>query len=454
MEVIAGLILVLVIFGASQNWKLSIKAILVLIVVEGALRRWAFPQARDLIYFVKDFILIGAYLGFFSKPRLIVDRYPYLKAITQVLSVLCCLLAFNPSLGSPIIGLLGIRSYLLYIPLLWVVPHLFDSQTELRDFIRRYLLLIIPVCILGIVQYFSPFDSPLNAYIAGEEGKVDTVGEFVRITGSFSYLSGLTTYLQFCFSLIVLVIFREKEIKWIVIYCLELMLVITNSFMSGSRGIIIYEILFAGSFIVIIGITDPKALINFVRRLFIPLALSFAITIANFQVAIEALSYRNETAGDSIVERIIGPFIEIYIFAEKKIEGYGAGATQGGAASLRGVLNLPSGEVVPDNESEMGRIVIELGLLGFILWYSLKISIWIALYSGFVKHKDNFYKEAALTMLLFQIILFQDRVVFNPTMLVYYWFGSGFIYLLPVLESKEIKLKSLNETQRIKSDIS
>ena len=69
MEILGGLIFALmVIFGASQNWKLSIKTILVLVVIEGGLRRWAFPGARDLIYFFKDFILIGSYLGFASRP--------------------------------------------------------------------------------------------------------------------------------------------------------------------------------------------------------------------------------------------------------------------------------------------------------------------------------------------------------------------------------------------------
>jgi hypothetical protein len=58
MEIIGALaFVVILIFGASQNWKLSIKTILVIVLIEGALRRWALPQAKDLIYFLKDFIL-------------------------------------------------------------------------------------------------------------------------------------------------------------------------------------------------------------------------------------------------------------------------------------------------------------------------------------------------------------------------------------------------------------
>ena len=439
MEILGGLILALaVIFGASQNWKLAIKTLLVIIIIGGALRRWAFPQARDLIYFFKDLILIGAYLGFFSNPRPTADRYPHIKEITLVMALLCCLQAFNPSLGSPIIGLLGVRSYLLYIPLMWVVPHLFDSRTELHDFIRNYLLLVIPVCVLGIIQFFSPLDSPLNAYVPGEEQRVDLAGEFVRITGSFSYLSGLTTYLSFCFSLIIVFISQEQKIKWQVIYILELTLVIVNSFMSGARAVILYEILFIIGYIAFLSFASSKASLNFLRRLFIPLFLGLVIAITNFQPAINSFSTRNETAGDSVSERIGFAFTQVYTYAEIRIDGYGAGATQGGVEILRAVLNLPAGEELPPSEAETGRIVIELGLLGFILWYTLKITILKSLFSVFIKSKNSFYKEIALSIFLFQIICFTDRVVFNPTMLVYFWFLSGFIYLLPILENQEI----------------
>jgi hypothetical protein len=38
---------------------------------EGALRKWVLPQASEMIYFLKDVVLIGAYLNFyaFSVPK-------------------------------------------------------------------------------------------------------------------------------------------------------------------------------------------------------------------------------------------------------------------------------------------------------------------------------------------------------------------------------------------------
>jgi hypothetical protein len=438
MEIIGVLILaLLVIFGASKKWKLAIKSVLVIAVLEGALRRWAFPEARDLIYFFKDFILIGSYIGFASRPRPFVDRYPFIKELTLVVAIVCCLQAFNPSLGSPIVGLIGIRSYLLYIPLIWVIPHLFDSWEDLRDFLRKYLLLLIPVCILGVIQYFSPQDSPLNVYIAGEEQlSTALVGEFVRITGTFSYIVGMTTYLSFCFSLLVVLIARDRVFKWQVIYTVELTLVVVNSFMSGARGIIVYEILFVIGYLVFGLLHDYKSALNLIKLMFIPTVLATIVAVVYFQPAIAAFSDR-ATSNSDVEERILGSFTQVSSYADIRLDGYGVGATQNGANTLRVLLGLRGGERLPPSEGETGRVVIEIGLLGFGLWYSLRILLLISLYSVFRKLKNPLYKELALSAFLFQAINITGQLVTNPTMLVYFWFFGGFIYLLPALEDRE-----------------
>jgi hypothetical protein len=447
--IVGGLIFALVvIFGASQNWKLSIKAILVIVIIEGGLRRWAFPGAKDLIYFFKDFILIGSYLGFASRPRPIADQYPFIKELTGLIAILCCFQAFNPNLGSPIVGLLGIRSYLLYIPLVWVLPHLFDSGADLRNFLRKYLLWIFPVCILGIVQFFSPIDSPLNVYVANEEIlDVALVGEYVRITGTFSYIVGLTTYLSICSSLLIVLITQERIFKWQVIYSLELALIAVNSFMCGSRGLALYEILFVIGYIVCLCFAKPKAALNFITSLFVPIALASLIAVIYFQPAIGAFYERADNSGDSVEQRIFEGFTQVFSYSENSIEGYGTGATQVGAISLRRVLNLPPGAQLPPSEGETGRVVIEIGLLGFFLWYGLRIVLLISLGSVFLKLKNPFYKELALAIFLFQLINIIGQLITNPTMLFYFWFFSGFIYLLPALEYKEKEQIRFEEDQ-------
>ena len=66
----------------------------------------------------------------------------------------------------------------------------------------------------------------------------------------------------------------------------------------------------------------------------------------------------------------------------------------------------------------------------------------------FLKIKNPLYKDLALAIFLFQIINVTGQLITNPTMLVYYWFFSGFIYLLPVLDDKETEQSKLDEAQK------
>jgi hypothetical protein len=105
---------------------------------------------------------------------------------------------------------------------------------------------------------------------------------------------------------------------------------------------------------------------------------------------------------------------------------------------LRRALDLPAGEVIPTYyEAEMGRIALELGPIGFLFWYGLRVSLIIALMSTFWKLKRPFLRQLALTAFLIQAIQLNGQLVFHHTFSIYYWFLSSFIFLLPRLEQIE-----------------
>ena len=63
--VFGGLLLI----GALEC-RQAVVAALTLAIFEGAIRKWVFPEYHQWVYFAKDFLLLGAYLGFFG-PRLV-----------------------------------------------------------------------------------------------------------------------------------------------------------------------------------------------------------------------------------------------------------------------------------------------------------------------------------------------------------------------------------------------
>ena len=235
---------------AIVRWRLAVQLVMVLLVVEGAIRKWLFPGAQDLIYLAKDVILVGVYLGFMREPARSRDRPPPLPTLYSALglgALFGLLEIFNPKLPNLLVGAFGFKAYFLYVPLLFVLPAAFTTDRELIVFLRRYILLSIPVGLLAMAQFFSPSSSMLNTYARAEEaagplagsGYVSTFGssQFVRVTATFSYISGYSSYLV---AITILVLAYLAATRWRLRRSLAahvaLGIAMLGMLMTGSRG--------------------------------------------------------------------------------------------------------------------------------------------------------------------------------------------------------------------------
>lgn len=439
-----GLPLLLVItYLASTNWQRAINVALVLMILEGAMRKWVLPEASQLIYFLKDFVLLGAYLRYFlfdRKHSRLVNRHNILLMLLGLNLVWIITQALNPSLGSPIIGIFGLKNYLFYIPLMWMLPHMFHTEEELLRFVRYYLLWLIPVGLLAIAQFFAPPDSPLNVYAWGDEGPdVALGGDFqaVRVTGTFSYIAGYSTYLFFCTALLLPVLANKQLHFWHWSAVGGFLLVAITSFMTGSRGLVLSTILLLIGYFLLLGIASLRSLLRATKNILLPLLVAVVIVTWQFRDAVDVFMLR-VTANTDLPGRISSGFLEPFLFAPlKDLDGYGAGATFQATPILRSLLSLPPGEYIPVlYEGEMGRVTLELGLVGFFLWYGLRLLLIVALWQTYCKLKRPILRQFALSIFLYQAITFSGLVVFNHTANLCYWFLNGFIFLLPQLEKQ------------------
>jgi hypothetical protein len=441
MVSLALIALIVLVYVAYQNWQRAIKLTLVLVILEGALRKWALPQASQLIYFLKDFVLFGAYLRYFSLPvvnrKLIVNQ----QLITSLLGLafMCCALqALNPGLGSPIIGLVGMKNYFFYVPLIWMLAKLFQTKEELFTFLRRYLLLLLPVGLLAIAQFFSPVDSPLNVYAWGEDGPDVAVGgnsQSVRVTGTFSYIAGYSVYLGVCFSLLLPILSLKQTRFWQWVTTAELMLVAITGFMSGARGLILTYVLMLLGYFGLQGITSFSTFFQTLKKFIVPGVLGFFIVSQWFQSAFNSFWLRFQGNTD-MESRVSTGFLEPFAnFQHKGLDGYGTGSTFQANGVIRALLDLPPGEHIPVYfEGEMGRVALEIGPLGFLLWYGLRICLLLALWKTYDSLKNPVFRQLALSIFLYQGLSFTSQIVFNHAANLYYWFLNGFIFLLPQLE--------------------
>jgi hypothetical protein len=354
--------------------------------------------------------------------------------------------AFNPSLGSSIVGLFGLRAYLLYIPLFWILTDLFPSKMELYKFIRNYSLLIIPVCLLAIAQFFSPPSSPLNFYAAGAD-KIATFGvgaeSVVRVTGTFPYITGLGTYLCTSLTLLVPLLSLQQPLIWYYLTIIELLMVLGTSFMTGSRSVVLYQGLFLISYILIVLLTKSSQAIVNVKKFILPAIVVAVVVPTYFSKSIDLLYQRaiqnSEEGGNRVLQPFVEPLSRIpQIIQLKQIDSYGTGATHQATQLLRTTLNLPQGETLPSiGEVEPPRILLEIGLIGFVLFYLMRINLIIFLGLTSIKVRDPFLSQLGIAAFLFHALQITTPVVFNPNMSIYYWFFAGFILLLPKLERSE-----------------
>lgn len=444
MELLALVaITVTILYLSSRNWRRSIYILFLLVVGEGILRKWVLPQASDLIYFLKDLVLLGAYLDYFLLSRnemRISARSNFTINLLVFLSAAWCVFqVFNPSLGSPIAGLFGLRGYFLYVPLMWMSVNLFQSEESLYKFLRLNLLLLIPVGLLGVVQFLSPASSAINVYAGGEAANAGFSGtDKIRITGTFSYIAGYVTFLTVSFGLLLPMLSHKQPRIWQWAAIIEMTLLIGNSFMTGSRSVVLSNAILLVIYISFSIVTQPSIAISYIRKFTLPAIVIFFAINRWFSSALSAFTAR-ATGSDSLVDRIANGLNVMPFFAYKQLDGYGTGTTHQVVRALRNILNLPQGEIIPVGfEGEMGRIALELGPFGFVFWYGLRISIIITLGLVFLKLKNPFLRQLALAAFLIHLISISGQLVVNHTFLVYYWFLASFIFLLPHLEQVEI----------------
>lgn len=444
---IVGLIAVgVILYFSCLDWRRSVKSVFLLVVMEGALRKWVLPQASELIYFLKDIVLFGAYLQYFalshSRRKFPTIKRPFIHIWLFLEFCWCLFHAFNPSLGSPVVGVWGLRNYFYYVPLMWMLPNLFQSEEELYIFLRSHLFLVIPVCLLGIAQFFSPASSPLNVYAPGQQTTTGIatfgVSNTARITGTFSYINNYVPYLLVCFGLLIALLSKRQSARWRKFTVVEIFLVVINSFMTGSRASVFANGLLFLGYLGIKGVTQFSSIIGLLKWLIPTTIVVSSSVLLLFQGKVNQILARILSTQDIYV-RILILFKEPWDYIKiKQLDGFGPGATHQATGILRGVLGLPSGEAIPVGyESEMGRIILEIGPIGFIFWYGLKIGILIALFMLVWKLKRSFLRNLALVAFLIQLIWLPGQLVFHNTFAVYYWFLSGFIFLLPHLEQVE-----------------
>ena len=432
---------------ALKYWRGGVFVFFVLVVFEGALRKWVLPGAQAQLYLFKDVVLLCAYFGFLLSARrdqLALPGATPIKIVLALSFAFGCIEVLNPNSPSLLVGLMGLKAYFLYAPLAFVLPYAFKSRNGFLQVVRAYIILAIPVAALGIVQIASGRDSIINTYVSRtEEGPAlayfGSEDAFVRTSGTFSYISGYTSFLSFIALLAIgYNMGRGWRLKSDIGPILALILVVGAMFTTGSRTPVF--ILLAGFPIIVLlgikrGVLAPRQALRL--SIFVPIIAIAALSLS--PAAVNAFMERASSGGDFsyTLERILPIAQPLAALTDAPIFGMGIGVTHGSALTIMSA-EWPWWLQDLIFEDEMARVIVEVGVIGFLLTYTLRVLIVRFALRCTLSYKDPFYRALGIALMIHLATGLVLPIVNNVTAGAYYWGALGLVFAMRRLEKSLI----------------
>jgi hypothetical protein len=470
--IVAGSDQKLIMFGLSfavlalvvhilNDWHSGVLVFLLWLLFEDLVRKYL--GNNMIVYFAKDFLVAVAYLSFyFAKRRNQVEYFkpPFLVPLGLFAALAFCQV-FNPNSPSVLYGFLGLKLYFSYVPLMYLGYAMLNRPVDLDRLLKVSLIGGIVVSGLGIAQsvlgvsFLAPEDTAPELYELSHLTRYSPVTHLAAFAPSSVFVSAgrFSFYLVLLWTLALgamgyILLSRRAGIK----YGYLGMGVITVAVMtSGTRTPFVFV---AGSVLIMTAAFlwgapwrwgQGHRMVKVLRRGFLFGGLALILMIEVFPTAIggnwafltETLSFSGQ--GSELANRGWSYPVQNLMgaFGAHWIGGNGTGMNSLGMQYVSSFLGQPPpGSNV---ESGFGALVVEMGILGLLLWV---VFVGVLLWQGWkvvVGLRETVYfpigfaiwwyaVEGLVLLMYFGLQAYQDYV--NNA---YLWLFIGVLYRLPKL---------------------
>lgn len=412
----------------------------ILLIIEGALRRWFLPGLAGPLLIVRDPVALAAV--FLGARYLLGNVWVVAFVFIGALGSLFALVAGH---GNPAVALYGARIYVLHLPLIFLFPAVFGAE-DFWKFCRFFLLIAIPMTVLIAVQHFVPQTHWVNIGLGGVEsaGFGGAMGRY-RPPGTFSFITGVAMFYPLCASLLLAMWLKWPGSlpKWIWISAACIIIAVP---LSISRSVM-FAYMAVITFTMLLVFVSPGSIRRLVPSL-LALFLVFAVVsqTALFEDAYVVFDARWQGAnlsegGDwgmigALEHRTLRYFVRNMSEGfDAPLFGFGIGSgTSAGAQMLRGARALAYGE------GEWGIIMFELGpLLGlFAITIRLALASKVGLAALRTCRAGNL---AGLPLAAMPCIYLVMAITGQPTSLGFMVISIGLVILsfkLPLTQPKRL----------------
>lgn len=158
----------------------------VLLILEGALRKWVLPGLAEPLLIIRDPVAIGLYALAFGA-----GLFPWRPAVLMLGGMAMVSMGFAAVAGAPLeVALYGLRINYLHVPLVFLMPMVL-TRRDVLVYGKVVLWTSVPVAWMMLMQYNSSAFGFWNRGVGGSEaGQLDGALGRLRPSGPFSFVTG------------------------------------------------------------------------------------------------------------------------------------------------------------------------------------------------------------------------------------------------------------------------
>lgn len=468
--VMSGMVFVglTIVVAILNDWRRGLYLLFGWVLFEDFFRKYLGNNMA--IFFAKDFLTIVLYISFFAakRERLVKTFKPPFLIPLLVFFWFGVIQMLNPNSTSIFYGILGMKVYFLYIPLIYLGYSLIESEEGLRRFFFYNSVLVAIVMSLGIAQsILGP--TFLNPTVIQEDiREMSTLYRTAPISGLMAFRPTSVFVSAGRFQ-------NFMVISWIValgiggylllrsrrgrsLAFVTVALVAIASIMSASRSVFLWNI--ASALVIAAAFLwgapwrqgEARRVIRTIQRSLLAVGFGLILMMTYFpeQVASRFAIYYETLSPDSPASELAFrardyPLKNLLMAFDYPhwVTGYGIGTCTLGVQYVGRILHAPPMGIGVENG--YGQLILELGVIGLILWIILSIAISLSAWKvakslrgtpwfplGFVIFWFAFMLLIPMSYIGF--IFYQDYLL-N----VYLWVLLGILFRLPELAKATVE---------------
>ena len=175
--------------------KKLIWAYFLLLLFEGALRKWFLPGLSQGLLIIRDPLVIWIYYLCYAQGVFPLNNKYLQKCFQWVM--LAVILSFLVNGTHPFTIAYGARTNLLHFPLIFIMGRILTWK-DVIQFGKAFLILAGPMTWVVAQQFQADAEAIINTAAGGVGSQLETSGGKVRASGTFTFVSGIVFY--YCFT--------------------------------------------------------------------------------------------------------------------------------------------------------------------------------------------------------------------------------------------------------------